>query len=79
MTEMYMRYPGSRYSACWSFTKSKAKIQKFKETGDPRYIYKNDLEKVCFQHDMGYGNLMIYQEEQLLTKYYVKRHLLVIQ
>ena len=56
MTEMYLRCPGSTYSACWSFTKSKTKIQKFKETEDSRYIYKNDLEKVCFQHDMGYGD-----------------------
>ena len=24
------------------------------ETGDTRYIYKNDLDKTCFQHDMAY-------------------------
>ena len=26
-----------------------------KETGYSRYIYKNQLDKVCFQHDMDYG------------------------
>ena len=31
-------------------------IQKFKETGDPRYIIKNELDKDCFQHDMTYGD-----------------------
>ena len=32
------------------------RIQKFKETGDSRYIYQNELDKACFQHDMAYGN-----------------------
>ena len=30
--------------------------KKFKETGDSRYIYKNELDKACFQHDMVYGD-----------------------
>ena len=34
----------------------KERIQKFKETGDTNYIYKNDLDKACFQHDMAYGD-----------------------
>ena len=38
------------------FTKNKEKIQKFKETGDSRYIYQNKLDKPCFQHDMTYGD-----------------------
>ena len=25
------------------------------QTGDTNYIYKNELDKVCFQHDMAYG------------------------
>ena len=33
---------------------NKQKIQKFKETGDLRYIYQNELDKACFQHDMAY-------------------------
>ena len=32
------------------------KIQKLKETGDTSYIYKNELDKACFQHDMAYGD-----------------------
>ena len=32
------------------------KNQKFKETGDSKYIYRNELDKVCFQHDMAYGD-----------------------
>ena len=26
------------------------------ETGDTKYIYKNELDKSCFQHDMAYGD-----------------------
>ena len=38
------------------FTKNEGRIQKFKETGDTSYIYKNELHKACFQHDMTYGD-----------------------
>ena len=34
----------------------KERIQKFKETGDTSFIYKNELGKACFQHDMAYGD-----------------------
>ena len=36
--------------------KKKERIKKFKETGDTSYIYKNELNKTCFQHDMTYGD-----------------------
>ena len=36
--------------------KNKERIQKFKQTGDSRYIYRNELDKACFQHDMAYGD-----------------------
>ena len=36
--------------------KNKKRIQKFKETGDINYIYKNELDKACFQHDMAFGD-----------------------
>ena len=54
LPEMHLKQPGFTYSACGSFTKNKERIQKFKETGDSRYIYRNQLDKVCFQHDMAY-------------------------
>ena len=34
----------------------KQRIEKFRETGDSRYIYQNELQKGCFQHDMAYGD-----------------------
>ena len=53
---MYLRQPGFTYSAYGPFTKNKERIQKFKETGDSRYIYQNELDKACFQHDRAYGD-----------------------
>ena len=51
---MHLKQPGFTYSACYPFTKSEERIQKFKDTGDTNYIYKNELDKACFQHDMAY-------------------------
>ena len=56
MPEMHLKQPGFTYSACGPFTKNKERIQKFKETGNTSYIYKNELDKACFQHDMAYGD-----------------------
>ena len=56
MPEMHLRQLGFTYSACGPFTKNKERIKKFKQTGDSRYIYKNELDKGRFQHDMAYGD-----------------------
>ena len=56
MPEMHLKQPVFTYSACGPFTKNKERIEKFKETVDTRYIYKNGLDKACFQHDMAYGD-----------------------
>ena len=53
---MHLKQPGFTYSACGSIAKNKERIQKFKETGDTNYIYKNELDKPCFQYDMAYGD-----------------------
>ena len=45
MPQLHLRQPGFTYSACELFTESKARIQKFKETVDLRYIYPNELDK----------------------------------
>ena len=55
MPEMHLRQPGFTYSACGPFAKNKQKIHRFMETGDTNYIYRNELDKACFQHDMAYN------------------------
>ena len=55
-TDSLAKRPGCTYSACGPFTKHKERIQKFRETGDPRYIFRNELDKACFQHDSAYSD-----------------------
>ena len=57
MPEMYLRQPGFTFIARGPFMKNKKRIETFKETGDSRYIYHNDKDKTCFQHDTTYGDL----------------------
>ena len=54
MPEMHLKQPGFTYSACGPFTKNKERIEKFMQTGNTDFIYKNELDKACFQH-MAYG------------------------
>ena len=56
MPEMHLRQPQFVYSACGPFTRHKERIKEFKRTGDTRYVYRNELDKVCFQHDAAYAD-----------------------
>ena len=56
MPEMHLRQPQFVYSACGPFTRHKERIKKFEQTGDARYIYRNELDKACFQHDSAYAD-----------------------
>ena len=69
MPEIHRRQPGFTYSACGPFTKNKKRMQKFKQTGDSRYIYRNELDKACFQHDMAYGNFKDLKKQELLINF----------
>ena len=42
--EMHLRQPQFVYSACGPFTRHK-------QTGNTRYIYRNELDEACLQHD----------------------------
>ena len=55
MPEMHLKQPGFTYSACGPFTKNKERVEKFMQTGNTHFIYKNELDKACFQHDMAYS------------------------
>ena len=55
MPEMHLRQHVFTYSACGPFTKNKERIKKFMQSGNTDFIYKNELDKACFQHDMAYG------------------------
>ena len=55
MPDMHLKQPGFTYSDCSPFTKNKERIEIFMQTGNTDFIYKNELDKACFQHDMVYG------------------------
>ena len=54
MPEMHLKQPGFTYITCGSFTKNKERIKKLMQTGNTDFIYRNELDKACFQHDMAY-------------------------
>ena len=56
MPEMHLRQSQFIYSVCGPFTRHRERIKKFKQTGDTRDIYRNDLDKACFQHDSAYAD-----------------------
>ena len=56
MPEMHLKQPGFTYSAWGPFTKNKKRNQKVQEAWDTNYIYKNEIDKACFQHYMAYGD-----------------------
>ena len=70
------KHSGLTYSACRPFSERKERTQKFKETEYTNYIYKNKLDKVCFQHHMAYKDLA---REQGLTKYQEIKHLILLK
>ena len=57
MPEMHLKQPGFTYTVCGPFTKNKERLEKFMQTGNTDFIYKNELDRACFQHDMAYGKL----------------------
>ena len=60
MPEMHLKQPGFTYGPSGPFTKNKERIRRykiqFKDTGDTKYIYRKELDKASFQHDMVYGD-----------------------
>ena len=56
MSELHLKQPGFTYSACGPITKHGERIQKFRETGNLKDLYKNKLDKACFAHDAAYSD-----------------------
>ena len=48
MPEMQLKRPGFTYSSCGLFTKNKERIEKFIQSGNTDFIYRNELDKSCF-------------------------------
>ena len=79
MPEMNLRQPRFTYSACGPFTKTKERIQKFKQTGDSRYIYRNQLDKACFQHYMAFGDFKDLKRRTAADNVLRVKHLILLK
>ena len=69
MPEMHLKQPGFTYSACGPFTRNKERIEKFMQTGNTDFMYRNELDKSCFQDDMAYGKSKDLAERTNQTKF----------
>ena len=61
MPEFHLKHQGLTCSACGQFTEHRerireTKIQKFRETGNLKHLYRNNLDKACFGHDATYSD-----------------------
>ena len=56
MPELHLRQQQFTYSACGPFTKHCERFQKYREKGNLKHIYKNELNKACFSHDAAYSD-----------------------
>ena len=54
MRELHLKQPGFTYSTDGLFTKHCERVQKFRETGDLKHLYRNELGKACFGHEAAY-------------------------
>ena len=54
LPEIHSKQLGFTYRACDSFTKSKERIEKFIQTENTDFLYRNKLDKACFLYDTAY-------------------------
>ena len=55
MPKIHLKQPGFTYSACGPLTKNKERIEKFMQSRNTDFIYRNEIDKACSQHDMAHG------------------------
>ena len=56
MPQLHLKQPEFTYSACGPSTKHCERIKKFRETGNLKHLYGNELEKACFAHDAAHSH-----------------------
>ena len=56
MPELHLKQLGFTYSNCGPFSKHRERTQKFRETGNLKNLYRNELDKAYFAHDAAYSD-----------------------
>ena len=54
--ELNLKQPGFTYGACEPFTKHRETIKKSRETGNLKYLYRNELDKAFIAHNAVYSD-----------------------
>ena len=55
MAELHLKQLRFSYSASGPSTKHRERIKKFREKGNLKHLYRNELDKACFVHDAAYS------------------------
>ena len=68
MSELHLKQPGFTYSDCGSLTKHRERIQKFRETGNLKDLYRIELDKAWFALDSAYSDSKDLAQETISDK-----------
>ena len=66
--DFHLKQPEFTYSACEPFTKHRERIQKFREVGNLKHLYWNELDKACFSHNAAYSDSKDLAKQTILDK-----------
>ena len=56
MPKLHLRQQGFTYRVCGPLTKHRERIQKFRKIGNLKHLYRNELDKADFAHDVAYSD-----------------------
>ena len=56
MPELHLKQPGFTYVACGLFSKHHKRVPKFRETGNLKHLYRNELDKTFCAYNAGYSD-----------------------
>ena len=70
--EMHLKQPGFTDNAYGPFTRNKERFEKFMQKGNTNFIYRNELDKASFQHDMAYGKSKRFSKKNSIRQSFKK-------
>ena len=73
ISQLHLKQPGFTYSACGPFTKHCKRIQKLRKTSNLKHLYRNQLNKACFVHDVTYSEIKDLAKRTILDKIFKDR------
>ena len=56
MSKFHFKQPGFTNSTCGPLTEHRKRVRKFREKGNSKHLYRNELDKACFTHNAAYSD-----------------------